>query len=1401
MPKQKGWCVMNRYCWFLVALLFVEVMSASAMTNEQIAARADAYVGQSGWSCKEFINQVIGDLGGSVGSATTLGYRECYLQSGFTEVFDPQPGDVIQTSDPESPINHFWDNRDLDGNGKPDFLYHCAFVYSVVASDPECYVVIDSNYSYDLDKVVRKHNWNPFNYVTNKPGHRVYFYRLGTVASRKIGGYYLDGTIHQSILACYNQYASIIGVPTDNQGGGVYVHRWYNTDGSAYVEIQDFKNEADKAWYAIVCAPDVNEAHLLKGGFRWKYLSNPDAPKEYGAPLSGEYATFYYPIKSDGTFDCSAGKSKCLIRQDFEHDRLLIWDGTTVWEMANSCTGAKSADLICNGEPAQYVVIAGTPMPAGSFDLSAVADSSNSVYLAWTDLRYNARISAIYCNGAEVAKTSGRAFSHFPLATDTVYCYQVAAVTQSGLVLGYSNEVLVCTPAPEPNPLPNPEPPFPERVLLSLPQTVWPYGADTAQNGVYASGLVLDQYGNEMPAIRLIFCSSDPLVLAVSGDNGWCHANGIGTAQVWAQVYDWSGIQSEKLDVCVVTELPPQPVLPDIYESSPLNLESPIEILANQPYLECQPFTYAANVSNLTADPVTFWLRIFTFDLNGQKVDESSYGTAGKILLPGESWRWLGSGIFPPVGDYYLMAMTSLTGENFGAWQVVDLTADGLAAKRYFRSLCPSDLKPDLRKLGFNLSADEVLAGEMFGLSASVINGGDADAVDPFAVQISVRGLECQTCALNGLAAGGVQSCHLFFGPLAAGNYVADLHLDAANAVAEYDKANNAATLAFTVWPNPQPPVITVSPLSQKALTQSAVNFSVSAVRANPPDDPADEPFSYQWQKDGSDVTGATQSSFVISHVGFDQAGSYACVVTTAQGMSTVSQTAVLTVEQKLTVTKQPTVQTLEAGEPYFNAVEAVGAGGLKYQWYKNGQAIAGATAAVFQIAAVTAADAGWYYCRVLDSLTPAAQKAYSKTAELAVRPSDLGEPELRLAYIDGESRFTATLAAKGYALAGLLINPYALPAKKTYADITNVGLRFSLPATPYLCYDNGGEIVADVSGNTFPASVYDGIGTDASGQTPVTFAVTRLLNCKILPYLIISGKSYYLNLAVVKAKLNGMDLTVVSGKVKLYLATVSPQLTITAQPNSLAVKTGATVYFTVKAQGDPALAYQWRKNGSDLAGQIRFALKLANLQLSDAGEYSCLVISGSGAVLESNPAVLTVYQRLVITAQPKSQTAGVNSACSLQVAAIGQGALAYQWRKNGRNIAGATQSVYQIAKVVASDGASYYCVVSDSCPGTIQRLASQAAVITVVPELKAEICAECINSLQQPDCPENISVAVGGTVEMACAAEGGVPPYTYQWQLDGRLLAGATTTVLILSSITDADEGRYVCQVTDSQK
>src|SRR5205814_529874 len=92
----------------------------------------------------------------------------------------------------------------------------------------------------------------------------------------------------------------------------------------------------------------------------------------------------------------------------------------------------------------------------------------------------------------------------------------------------------------------------------------------------------------------------------------------------------------------------------------------------------------------------------------------------------------------------------------------------------------------------------------------------------------------------------------------------------------------------------------------------------------------------------------------------------------------------------------------------------------------------------------------------------------------------------------------------------------------------------------------------------------------------------------------------------------------------------------ITNQPLSQTVTQGVNVTFSATASGTAPLGYQWRLNGSNIAGAIATSYTRTNVQTADAGNYSVLVTNVAGMAISSD-AALTVLVPPSIDSPPQS--------------------------------------------------------------------------------------------------------------------------------------------------------------------
>lgn len=175
----------------------------------------------------------------------------------------------------------------------------------------------------------------------------------------------------------------------------------------------------------------------------------------------------------------------------------------------------------------------------------------------------------------------------------------------------------------------------------------------------------------------------------------------------------------------------------------------------------------------------------------------------------------------------------------------------------------------------------------------------------------------------------------------------------------------------------------------------------------------------------------------------------------------------------------------------------------------------------------------------------------------------------------------------------------------------------------------------------------------------------------------------------------------------------VSPNAppSFTTHPVTQSVAYRGSVTLTVAATGTPTPTLQWRKDGANISGQTGTSLALTNVDLTAAGSYTCVATNVVNSAT-SNAATITVTSPAAptISTQPIPITSKTGSGAFFSIVATGV-EVAYQWRKGGVDIAGATQSSLFISSVAAGSAGNYSVHVTN--PGG--SVDSNAVALTVV--------------------------------------------------------------------------------------
>jgi hypothetical protein len=211
------------------------------------------------------------------------------------------------------------------------------------------------------------------------------------------------------------------------------------------------------------------------------------------------------------------------------------------------------------------------------------------------------------------------------------------------------------------------------------------------------------------------------------------------------------------------------------------------------------------------------------------------------------------------------------------------------------------------------------------------------------------------------------------------------------------NSAGSARSNTVTVTVNAAP-TITTQPQSVAIIEGQMTTLSVVASGT--------APLTYQWQRNGTDIGGATQASYATG-----TAGSYTVVVRNVVS-SVTSAAAVVTVNPAVvapTITTQPASVTITSGQTTTLSVVATGTTPT-YQWRRDGTAIAGATSATY-----TTGAAGSYTVVVSNSAGSVTSAAAVVTVNPAVVAPTITTQPASVTIADGTTT-TLSVVATGTA-------------------------------------------------------------------------------------------------------------------------------------------------------------------------------------------------------------------------------------------------------------------------------------------------------------------------------------------------------------------------------------------------
>jgi hypothetical protein len=270
-------------------------------------------------------------------------------------------------------------------------------------------------------------------------------------------------------------------------------------------------------------------------------------------------------------------------------------------------------------------------------------------------------------------------------------------------------------------------------------------------------------------------------------------------------------------------------------------------------------------------------------------------------------------------------------------------------------------------------------------------------------------------------------------------------------------------------------PTISAQPINQSVNVGQTASFSVTAAGSGT--------LTYQWQRNGTSISGATGSSYTTpATVIGDNASTFLVVVSDAAG-STSSSAASLTVTAPVSpppnsppsISMQPVPQSVTVGQTATFTVTATGTAPLRYQWKKGGAAISGATASSYTTPATVIGDnASTFQVVVSNAGGSVASNSASLTVTAPVSPPPNSPPSIS---VQPASRSVTVGQTAFFSVTATGSAPLSYQWKKGGTAISGAtASSYTTPAT--LIGDNG---------STFSVTVTNSVGSATSNNATLT--------------------------------------------------------------------------------------------------------------------------------------------------------------------------------------------------------------------------------------------------------------------------------------------------------------------------
>lgn len=536
---------------------------------------------------------------------------------------------------------------------------------------------------------------------------------------------------------------------------------------------------------------------------------------------------------------------------------------------------------------------------------------------------------------------------------------------------------------------------------------------------------------------------------------------------------------------------------------------------------------------------------------------------------------------------------------------------------------------------------------------------------------------------------------------------------------------------------------VTTEPVNTDVCLNGTLNLSVVAQAAQ----------SYQWRKNGVDISGATSSTYSIPNVGYGDAATYDVIAVAYFGCTNdTSVGATVTISTPLAITTPLATNDVKCeGQNISYTTGVSGTGPYTYTWKLNGSTV-GTNATTYAKTGVVTADSGRYIVSILGS--PACPYVYdtldldiNRTPVVTVAPNGaspvcLGSNStLNVTTVDeatiewhkvgagytGQTGSTFNLTGTTNADAGTYF--VIAKAQPACTDVTSSQFTLAVnnPATVAL-NPIGAAILEDPAGNHTMTVQAGGTGpftyqwyregSPIVGANSATFNITNYVPA-------LDSGSYYCVMTAPAPCSNSVSTNIAR------ITTIKCPAIVSQPTRNHNICAGKAFSLDVTATG--VKSYQWFKGNVAIQGATFANFSIPNANPSHSGVYRCRLFAYNDATCDityTDSAIVVVKDQPVITSQPQGiSLCSVTSHTMSVEATYGE---TYQWFKNGTAITTNGNGSSYTYNAINTIGDEFYVVIGNStCPSAMSdkvvlKNASPSSQVYLTPSSVFNLVERC---------------------------------------------------------------------------